>query len=91
VDRILQGGERILWLGTEDGLYNCDAYSFAVHGQDLSEPHSLSHNWVMSLHQDQYGTLWAATVGRLGDDWHLGVGCNQGIAYVKQREGMERA
>jgi ligand-binding sensor domain-containing protein len=79
-----------MWLGTEDGLSKYDGYSFTVYKADLDDPHSLSHKQIKSLHQGRIGTLWVGTVGRLGDDWHLGVRYNQGIDYVNQRERMER-
>jgi hypothetical protein len=68
VNCILQDSKGFMWLRTDDGLNKYDGHDFPLYKHSPDDPHSLSHNRVRSLNQDQLGTLGFGTVGRLGDD-----------------------
>ncbi|WP_194775689.1 hybrid sensor histidine kinase/response regulator transcription factor [Pararhodonellum marinum] len=52
-----------IWIGTGNGLYRYDGYSFTNYSHDPSYPYSLSSNWVETLYVDGESTLWAGTFG----------------------------
>ncbi len=62
-----QGG---LWVGTYTGGLNrllpqhrqASSLTFQHYTHDPANPRSLSHNFVMSLHEDRSGYLWAGTI-----------------------------
>jgi len=60
---ILQDSRGFMWFGTEDGLNKYDGHTFTVYKQEPGNPHSLSSNAVLGLHEDRSGTLWVATFG----------------------------
>ncbi len=55
----------LMWFGTLDGLYIYDGYSFQVHKYDRNSASSLPRDEILSLHQDQSGSIWIGTSGGL--------------------------
>jgi ligand-binding sensor domain-containing protein/signal transduction histidine kinase len=72
VSSIYQDEEGILWIGTYGGgldLFEPENASEASQGRfvryqnDLNDAHSLSHDFVWSIFEDQMGVLWIGTQG----------------------------
>jgi len=60
---IFQGSRGFLWFGTKNGLSRYDGYNFILFRHDPENPHSLSHNHITSIAEDQSGDLWIGTNG----------------------------
>jgi signal transduction histidine kinase/ligand-binding sensor domain-containing protein len=62
---IVEDPAGVLWIGTSQGLniYDRETGQWSVFQHDPSDPSSLSHNQITSLHRDRSGTLWVGTVG----------------------------
>lgn len=60
---VLQDRHGFMWIGTEGGLNRYDGYTFTVYQNDPQDPHSLSDDQVLDLHEDDNGRLWIATHG----------------------------
>ncbi|HEX8602850.1 MAG TPA: two-component regulator propeller domain-containing protein [Pseudoduganella sp.] len=58
---IAQDGQGFIWFGTQGGLARYDGYRTVIYQHALSDPHSLSQNWVRVLHVDRAGRLWVGT------------------------------
>ncbi|GAA4451429.1 two-component regulator propeller domain-containing protein [Nibrella saemangeumensis] len=72
---IHQDREGFMWFGTSNGLNRFDGYTFTVYQPDPKDPqHSLRHNIIWDICEDQTGKLWIATVG-------------EGIHQVDKRTG----
>lgn len=56
---------KIIWLGTAAGLNRFDTNNghAEVYRHDENDPNSLSHDSVLSIHQDEQGVLWLGTYG----------------------------
>jgi ligand-binding sensor domain-containing protein len=63
--RILQDRAGFLWIGTENGLFRYDGYTFVRHASDRHDPGTLSENLVIALAQDARGRIWVGTWGGL--------------------------
>ena len=61
VQVIMQDQAGFMWFGTDDGLNRYDGYRFKIYRHAPNDPHSLSHNSIMDLHEDDQGFLWIAT------------------------------
>jgi DNA-binding NtrC family response regulator/ligand-binding sensor domain-containing protein len=61
VQDILQDQQGFLWFCTEDGLNIYDGYQYKVISHQPENPNSLSHNYVLCIHQDQEGIFWIGT------------------------------
>ncbi len=55
---ILQDTQGFMWFGTQDGLNKYDGYNFTVYKHDELDSYSLSDNWINSIYEDKFGTLW---------------------------------
>ncbi|SDF61167.1 Signal transduction histidine kinase [Mucilaginibacter pineti] len=62
---ILQDSRGFIWIGTRDGLNRYDGYKFKVFRADLSNPNSLSSNYIQDIAEDENGNLWIATTDGL--------------------------
>jgi len=51
----------LLWVGTREGLFSFDGYSFALHQHVVGDPASLADNWVRTILEDRAGNLWLGT------------------------------
>jgi signal transduction histidine kinase/ligand-binding sensor domain-containing protein len=65
VNVVLEDTSDKLWVGTDEGLntYDRETGQWQWFRQEPNNPNSLSHNWIMSLYQDQSGILWIGTQG----------------------------
>src|SRR6185295_19136388 len=61
ITAILQDSKGFLWIGTFDGLYKYDAYSFTKYQKDPFDPNSLSQNFIYTIFEDKQGTIWVST------------------------------
>ena len=50
-----------LWVGSRDGLFVYDGYTFRPYVHDPANPRSLSDNGIRGIAEDAEGTLWIAT------------------------------
>lgn len=60
---LLQDHQGFLWIGTANGLYRFDGYSFKAFRRDPSDTTSLSDNFIRALYEDSSpgGRLWVGT------------------------------
>lgn len=61
ITAILQDRIGFLWLGTAEGLYRYDGYSFTAFAHDPAEPATLPDNVIHELYEDGRGRLWVGT------------------------------
>ncbi|HEX5170188.1 MAG TPA: two-component regulator propeller domain-containing protein [Cyclobacteriaceae bacterium] len=61
ITAILQDRKGFLWVGTFDGLYKYDGYSFTKYQYDPFDPNSLSQNFIYTIFEDKAGTIWTST------------------------------
>ena len=62
VRAILQDHDGFLWVGTQDGLNRWDGYVFRKFRHDPRDPNSPSHNFVMSMAEDEAHAIWSGTL-----------------------------
>jgi len=60
---IFQDSRGYLWIGSQDGLNRYDGYSFKIFKHDPDDDHSISHNSILDIAEDQDGGLWIGTWG----------------------------
>jgi hypothetical protein len=58
---IAQDRQGFIWFGTQGGLARYDGYRTVIYQHALSDPYSLSQNWVRVLHVDPAGRMWVGT------------------------------
>lgn len=63
VRAIEQDSQGFIWFGTSRGLYRYDGINMKAYIHDISNPGSLSFNYIYALHEDKKGTLWVGTYG----------------------------
>ncbi len=56
---ILQDSKGFMWFGTEDGLNKYDGYNFTVYKPLPGDPASLTHNYILSIFEDNQGAKHA--------------------------------
>lgn len=61
VSTIVQDHQGFIWVGTQEGLYRYDGYSFEVFYHIEDDPGSLSHDTIWDIHPDSSGSLWVGT------------------------------
>jgi len=62
VTSILQDRKGFLWVGTNEGLYKYDGYSFTEYRYDPFDPNSLSQNFIYTIFEDKAGTIWTSSI-----------------------------
>lgn len=60
---IVQDKRGFLWFATQDGLNRYDGKEFRIFRNDLSNPKSLSYDYIRVLYVDRDGILWVGTYG----------------------------
>ncbi|MEQ9234287.1 two-component regulator propeller domain-containing protein [Coleofasciculus sp. E2-BRE-01] len=60
---IIQDSQGFMWFGTEYGLNKYDGYRFKIYQYNERDSNSLSDNFINSLYEDEFGTIWIATDG----------------------------
>lgn len=57
INDVVEDPNRMIWVGTEDGLFRYDGSKFTAYRQDLSNEHSLQDNYIRCLFVDKEGHL----------------------------------
>ena len=60
---ILQDSRGFMWFGTQDGLNRYDGYEFTVYKNWVTDPYSISNNYIKSIIEDRGGNIWVGTWG----------------------------
>lgn len=63
VNAIVQDSVGFLWIGTPDGLYKYDGYSFAPIRHNPADTTTLSDNNILALYMGSHNKLWIGTAG----------------------------
>lgn len=70
IRNLLEDSKGNIWIGTGNGLSKLspieatkDQPRFINYKTDPSDPKSISHNYILALHEDREGTLWVGTFG----------------------------
>jgi signal transduction histidine kinase/ligand-binding sensor domain-containing protein len=58
---IYQDKEGIIWIGTQDGLNRFDGYFFKIYKHNEKDPHSISDQFILSIHEDGGNNLIIGT------------------------------
>jgi signal transduction histidine kinase/ligand-binding sensor domain-containing protein len=61
INAIHQDKYGYLWFGSQDGLNRFDGVKFKVFKNDVSNPNSISDNYITALIEDQHRNLWIGT------------------------------
>lgn len=61
VSSIIQDDKGFLWIGTPDGLFKYDGYSFEIFKHQLRDKNSLIHSDIQGIHKTSEGDLWVVT------------------------------
>ena len=57
----IQDRQGYLWIGTTEGLYKYNGYTYDVYERNDKDSTTLSDNWILSLVEDRTGTIWIGT------------------------------
>ncbi|CAM2069626.1 Response regulator [Sulfidibacter corallicola] len=60
---MMQDRQGFMWFGTQTGLNRFDGYSFRHFTNVPGDPHSISHNYILSIAEDGEGNIWIGTRG----------------------------
>ena len=61
INRIHQDHNGMIWIATEDGLNRYDGVKLTVYRHQPDDEHSLAHNYVRTLFEDNKGNLIIGT------------------------------
>ncbi|RPH34141.1 MAG: GHKL domain-containing protein [Bacteroidales bacterium] len=62
VNSIFQDRLGLIWIGTNDGLVRYDGYNFKIYRHEISNPSSISDDWVVNIYlEDTDKNLWLLT------------------------------
>ena len=61
ISSMVQSKKGFIWIGTENGLFRYDGYSFYRYIRDNNQPGSLSNNHVNEIFEDSDQNLWIGT------------------------------
>lgn len=62
VNSIFQDSEKLLWIGTWDGLNRYDGHSFKIFRPELDNENSLSNQVILKIDEDNRGKIWILTI-----------------------------
>lgn len=62
VNAIFQDSEKLLWIGTWDGLNRYDGNSFKIFRPELDNENSLSNQVILKIAEDNLGQIWILTM-----------------------------
>ncbi len=82
--------KKILWIGTEKGLYEMNTMTWKVvahHKYERDNYNSLSGNNIISLCKDKNGNIWAGTIFRGVTEYNPGTG--KYYRYLHDNEAPE--
>lgn len=63
VNRIYKDKMGFIWIGTLDGLYRYDGYSYKIYRMQEGK-NSLSSNMIIAIDEDAQGNIWLGTYGK---------------------------
>ncbi|QHT70058.1 hypothetical protein GXP67_27140 [Rhodocytophaga rosea] len=63
INTLFQDSRGFIWIGTQQGLFRYDGYTFLAYLHEASNTKSLSGNAIRSLYEDTEGNLWIGTEG----------------------------
>ena len=78
---IIQDRRGFIWLATQDGLNLYDGHRIVVFKHDPEQPHSISSNMILSLCEDQDGSIWIGIAGTGLDRYDPATGKFENFAY----------
>ncbi len=58
---VIQDKQGFIWLGTADGLYRYDAYTFDIFQYNPEDTNSLSNNDIQCIMESHRGKIWVGT------------------------------
>src|SRR5690606_28380127 len=58
---IHQDGSGFMWVGTRDGLYKYDGYSFEIFRHSVNDSAIIAGNIVYDIKSDKNGNIWVVT------------------------------
>src|SRR4051812_8224434 len=61
VTALLQDAAGFVWVGSREGLFRYDGFSFRIFRHDPADARSLPDNAIRTLYEDRAGTLWIGT------------------------------
>lgn len=61
INQLYQDHYGMIWIATENGLNRYDGVKFTIYRNEKGNPHSLSHNYVRSVCEDDRGNLLIGT------------------------------
>lgn len=61
VNCMLQDQYGFIWIGTNDGLNRFDGFRITVYRNDVTDPNTISGNYITTIHEDVRGLLWIGT------------------------------
>jgi ligand-binding sensor domain-containing protein/tRNA A-37 threonylcarbamoyl transferase component Bud32 len=59
---VYQDSRGFIWVGTQGGLNKYDGYRFTIYTHDPKNPHSVSNNIILSICEDDSGSIWFGTL-----------------------------
>lgn len=71
VNVIVQDSVGFLWLGTPDGLYKYDGYTFTALRHKATDSNTLSDNNILTLFMGSKNVMWIGTAGGGLNSYHL--------------------
>ena len=62
VNTIFQDSEKLIWIGTWDGLNRYDGNTFKIFRPELNNENSLSNQVILKIDEDNLGRIWILTM-----------------------------
>ncbi len=61
LSQVVQDQKGFIWIGTRNGLYKFDGYSFRNYKAVAHQPYTLSNNRLTRINETAYGDVWCVT------------------------------